>query len=222
MKELAWDIETVRNERAKEYYLQKNYTAPSNYKDEAKIDAYIQAARQKDIDKAALFWWTGQIVCISTYDLDTDHVQTFVGDNEKELLTKFFTHLQSFDYTDPNGQLWEGTDSVTLIGKSSEMFDRPYVIGRALYQNIGLPKCLQQKRPVWDINHIFSRSSACQQVSKLSDYAWGLNIDGKIAHGSEVQAMYDEGKFDDIAKYCAQDTAIVAEMRKRYKKEFKA
>jgi len=219
---LAWDIETIKNDRAKDYYLQKSYKAPSNYKDDAKKDAFIQAARQKDIDKAALYWWTGQIICITAIEIETGKDHTFSGPNERDVLSGFFGLLNGYVYRDPTGKNYDETINVTLIGKSSELFDRPYTIGRAMYQNIGLPRCLQDKRPITDVNHMFSRSSACQQVGRLSDYAWGLNIDGKLSHGSEVQEMYDNDDWDAINKYCLQDSAIVAEMVRRYTKEFKA
>ncbi len=220
MTYLAWDIETVKNERAKDYYLQKTYAAPSNYKDAEKIEQAINKARQKDIDKAALSWWTGQIVCISAIDIKEGKEHTFSGPNEREVLTEFFKLLNTYSYTDPNGVQYADTNSVTLIGKSSDSFDKPFTVGRALYQNIGLPQALRSRRPISDVDHMFSFSSACQQRGKLSDYAFGLNIDGKLSDGGKVQDMYDADEWDAINKYCLQDSAIVAEMVRRYTKEF--
>lgn len=208
---LIIDIETVPADNHEQFYKQKKYHAPSNYKDQAKIESYINEARLSDMEKAGLHWWTGKIICISAYDIVNDKMHTFYGENEKDVLCKFFDLLNAERVN-------------TLIGKNNSTFDIPFVIGRALHHDTGIPTCLQIKS-IRDIDHVFSFSSQCDQRTSLANYAWGLGIDGKSGHGSEVYSMYlatklNDGEWDTISKYCQQDVKIVSEMYRRYCKQY--
>lgn len=208
---LVLDIETVPADNHEDYYKGKKYKAPSNYKDPAKIEDYINSARLSDMEGAGLHWWTGKIICICGTDAVTGESYNFYGENEKEILTKFFDVVLKNNYT-------------TFIGKNSSTFDMPFIVGRALHHDTGLPPALFN-RSIRDIDHVFSYSSQCAQRSSLADYAWGLGIQGKSGHGSEVHGMYlmsklNEGEWDNIVSYCKNDVAIVVEMFRRYCKQY--
>lgn len=224
MNYITYDIETVANDRAHLYYQTKSYTAPSNYKDKAKIEDYILEARQKDIDKAALTWWTGRIVCIGVEVVNSGEKNCFIGENEREILIQFnkWVKDQETKVVDKDYRDIEITHHLrnTLIGKNSDDFDYGFFVGRSLYQNIGLTPYFRRKQYITDINTIFSYSRSSAQIGRLSDYAWGLNIDGKNGDGSQVAELYKAGDWESIKKYCLQDTAIVTEVMKRYLKEF--
>ncbi len=58
---MAIDIETAsQGKRAKELHAVTHIKAPSNYKDQEKIDAYIATAREKLGDRDGLGWHTGK------------------------------------------------------------------------------------------------------------------------------------------------------------------
>lgn len=215
MKYLAFDIETVGGDNVASYYRNKTYSAPANYKDEAKIEAYINERRLEDQRQAALYWWTGKIVCVSVKPIAQPGLGglTVVGDDELALLTRLLDYLAA----DP---------SFTLIGKSSEYFDVPYVIGRALAHDLGIPECLRPFRGITDVDQIFGFSQAAGQRSRLSDYAFGLRIDGKLGHGSDVGTWYqqavlgDQAAWTQIRTYCEKDVDIVCEMVRRWNKVY--
>lgn len=212
------DIETVENDHAKELFQKKTYQAPANYKDPAKIEQAVLEKRQADMDRAALHWWTGKIVCICANVIGLEErPRTFIGADEPELLRQYFDWLST---------LQSRCNGLTILGKSSEYFDRPFIIGRALALDLGLPEILRPYRGIQDIDHIFAFSARCDQISNLGDYAFGLGIAGKTMHGSGVAALYteilmgDHSKWKTLGDYCAQDTDIATEMLRRYLKPY--
>lgn len=225
MTYVVLDIETVENAKAKELFARKTYTAAANLKDPAKIEQSILERRQKDMDQAALHWWTGKVVCICANVLVPPHKTpdedykplTLYGDDEKEILCLFFDKLE---------RLQDRLNGFQLLGKSGDYFDLPFLVGRALAHDLGLPEALRTRGTIRDIDHIFSFSSQCDQRSTLDNYAFGLGIKGKTGYGSQVGAMYaqiqmgDHDKWKDIGDYCAQDTDIATTMLKRWLKPY--
>jgi hypothetical protein len=201
----AYDIETVPNDRAAAYFAAKTYQPDGRLTDPVKIQASIEEKRAKDAEKAGLYWWTGKVCCLSLQSLEQQDSGTFHGEDEAELLCQVFDLLKADD---------------KLLGKSSEYFDSPFLVGRCLALDIGVPEFLRPYRPIQDIDHIFSFSSQCDQRSNLANYAHGLGIEGKNGHGSEVAGLYNEKKWDELRDYCRQDVAIVAEMYRRWKKPY--
>ncbi len=213
----AIDIETVANSRAQEYYDKKYYSPPANYKDTEKIKKFLADKRHSDRKKAGLSWWTGKVICVCLINIEKLTTHHFSGGEETVVLRELFNFLDD--------------SYATLIGKSSEDFDIPFLIGRGMVNNLPIPDTLKpwNHERIRDVDHIFSRSAVCQQRSTLNDYAWGLGIAQKISEGSQVQAMYDEtlisnalsseAKWSEIRAYCMRDTQIVAEMIKRFTKE---
>jgi hypothetical protein len=200
MTKIVFDIETVANDRAKEYY-DTVYVPDKRLKDPEKI-----AANRKDaLEKAGLHWWTGRVVCIC-WKLGDKQTTGIISRNEKHVLNNFFAACNSV--TDP-----------FLIGKNGTDFDIPFLVGRCLAHDVGVPQFLRPQRPIDDINRVFGyvRNS---QWGKLGDYAWGLGLDGKLADGSQVQTMWDEDKHDEIFDYCLRDVEIPAELLARYTKEY--
>lgn len=199
-----FDIETIPNDRAKAYFAAKVYEPAANLKDPEKIAANIAEKRAKDAEKAALHWWTGKVVCISVRTVDGKDSGTFSGLDEVQILRAFF----------------DAVGSNHVIGKSGDYFDTPFLVGRALANDIGVPGFLRPHRPIQDVDHIFSFSSQCDQRSNLANYAFGMGIEGKNGHGSEVAALVEAGKWDELRAYCEQDVAIIAEMLRRWNKVY--
>lgn len=212
---ILWDIETAANQRAKDYFSRKVYKAPSNWKDKAKIEDYVSTARHEEQSKAGLRWWTGRIVCASLRWLgDKKERKTFVGPDEAELIRCVFDLLEAESQTP------------VLIGKNGDTFDRPFLIGRALALDLGIPHCLRPWRPIDDVNQMFGHSARCDQIGKLDEYAFGLGVKMKSGHGSDIQAwtnlaeLGDEVYWDKIAGYCKGDVDIIHEMLRRWEKPY--
>lgn len=71
---IIFDIETRANKEALEFLPEPQ--APSNYKDEVKIKAYVEEKRIEQVDKAALDPDYGEIIAICALPSDPDREET--------------------------------------------------------------------------------------------------------------------------------------------------
>lgn len=206
MKTACFDIETVPNDRAENWVNSQMPKAPANYKDPLKIAAKELEAKEKLREKLGLHWWTGRVVLIVA---QTESLAAFIHTNEKVILNEFATWLQENKVT-------------TLVGKSSDDFDIPFLIGRYIANDLGIPYALlsvKTQRELTDIDNIFGYRSA--QQSTLENYAFGMGIDGKNGHWSDVQKHWNDYELgnaeglDKLIRYCQQDVAIVKEFLRR-------
>lgn len=182
----------------------------SNLKDPAKIEASIAERRQKASEEFALHWWTAKVVCISAVS-DLHQPQAWYGDDEIKVLTAFGEHLLANPLS-------------SVCGKSVADFDVPFLCGRFMAHNLGVPSQLRSVdiNRLRDVDHIFGFSHTAGQRTSLSNYAFGLGIPGKLGKGNDVAAWYALSDWDNIAKYCIQDSMIAHEMLARYRKPFSA
>lgn len=201
---VAVDIETCRNDEAEGYFLSGLVKPDRRLKDKEKIKESLD----KQYSQCGLSWWLGKVCGISASTID--HSSTFNGftTDEKTLLTEFAEYLYAIDQQE-----------IYLVGKNSKSFDFPFLVGRYMRHDLGVPKWLMKKYPINDVDEIFAHYSRNEQTTSLANYAWGLNIPGKMdgMDGSMVQGLYDAGDFEKIQKYCVKDREIVAEILKRYR-----
>jgi hypothetical protein len=220
MTYVVYDIETVQADGINDLLATRDYEPDARLKDPLKIEQSILAKRQKDFDKAALYWWTGKIICISTkvLGLPDFKTKTFFGDDEKKLLRAFFDYLAEIAE--------HSLHPVSIIGKSSADFDIPYTIGRAIVHDIGIPECLRPFRRINDVDQIFGATAASAQRTSLANYAYALNLSGKLGRGDQVSGWYLQTRMGDatawktITDYCAGDTDIAAEILTRWLKPY--
>ena len=210
---VVFDIETAAGPQADEYWAKKKIKAPSTWKDEAKIKAREDEKRIELREKSALYPWTAVVTTIVAKD--SDGVHKFYGNDEKTVLVNFGDYITSLE---------SRYGKINLIGKNSKNFDVPFLVGRYLAHDLGVPYTLRPVQEPRDIDECFGYSSQSIRGS-LGDYAYMLGIKGKTSHGSQAQAMYDatafdESKWDDLVEYCAQDVMITYEFLDRYMKTF--
>lgn len=216
LKELwAIDIETVSQGARAEEYSQNVEVKTGNIKDPEKIKAKQDEALVKARSMLGLSWVTGKVFCVSLVNCDTGERKSFIGFNELEMLTALRIHLD---------KTLSGMSH--LYAKSGKDFDYPFLIGRYIANNARLPKIFKEKYSVLDIDDLLTMNKQSSQRDKLSAYAHGMEIDGKLMHGSKVQDEYNRAllaKGDDqvqilkdMVDYCEQDAVIVAEFVKRY------
>lgn len=210
MKTIFYDIETVANDRAHLFLQNKVYAAPANWKDPEKISAYIAEAQAKDGERFALHWKTGRIICISAETLDGWKFCSH-GDSERDVISLFFTAVNNIAGND--------FDEVRVVGKSSNDFDFPFIVGRALVNDLGLiPPFRPYARS--DINEIFGGRRG-DQTASLRDYALAFNLPlEKLGSGADVARWHAAGDWDQIIKYCQMDTHIVAEIWRRFERVY--
>jgi len=183
------DIETVsQGKRANEYTDQKKYKL-GNVKDPEKIKEALQKKKDEERNKHGLSWVTGKICSIAIVDIFGDkETQCFYGADESEILLKASEYM--------SGQ--------KLIGKTSQLFDFPFLVGRYIANGLTVPMSLKSKGLLYDIDNIFGWSSQSNQRGTLDSYAHGINYKQKPMHGSAVQGLYDtildaSMKGDDVA-----------------------
>lgn len=210
--EISWDIETVRWPKAEHWLKTKGIKPDSRLKDPEKIRASIEEKRAALFEKAALSPITGMIVCICAHH-EVDQPVAFYGADERDILIRFFTWYE----------MYLGT--LVLTGKYSQHFDLPFVVMRAMVHDIGVPYRMQDqilgRRPLQEIEQVIGDAS-------LDDVAFAFGIEGKTAHGSEVQEMWDRyllGEKDQLTKlvhYCSRDAELVHVVKGRFRKPFNA
>lgn len=191
---IAVDIETIANPEVLSMPgVMPEFKAAGNVKDPIKIAAQIKEKEAKFIDKAALDPNYGRIVVLALYNSTVEHV--FTGE-EKDILTQAWDVLKD----------WQ-----EICGYNSKSFDVPYILRRSWMLGVK-PLAKYDLFPFRTVNHhdlrlILSHGNKTAS-GKLSTYAkLKLGVD-MGASGSEVQAMWEAGKIQDIANHCLEDVKV--------------
>lgn len=190
--------------------------APGNYKDEAKIAAFIEDARRalddeheqkvKDaILRTSFDGGLGQIVCIAwAYDSDepmSRRVLDLTPESEAELLRGFFSAL-----TAAHGGN-HGTRPC-LIGHNSNAFDIPFIWKRAMVHGIRPPLWFTRDPKPWGDTTFDTMTAWAGMKDRISmdKLCSVLGIPGKGGiSGADVWPMVQAGKLDEVAAYCRDD-----------------
>lgn len=201
---LALDIETIpQREQSELSPTVKEWTE----KRLDKINDGKQGEDRWDYQKlASLDWDLGRVICISLglYDepSGTIRLKSVAGDNEKELLSGFNEVIANFkgDYLHYNG-----------LG-----FDIPFILQRMAYNRIKpAEKRISQlaryrTSPHYDLMQVwanwdYTRTKPLSVLSKIV----GLPNPKQDMDGSMVNEYFQQGKLDEIIRYCEFDTATV-------------
>lgn len=199
------DIETCRNEQAEEYFLSGRASPDRRLVDPKKIKESLD----KQYEKCGLSWWLGKVCGISACTMNYEQRFNGFSEDEKTLLSEFATFLLTLDYP----------AEVVLVGKNSKSFDFPFLTGRFMRHDLGVPYIMMKRNHISDVDEIWAPYSRNEQTTSLDNYAWGLQIEGKLDgfNGSMVQGMYDRKEWDKMRTYCNRDRDIVAEILRRYR-----
>ena len=196
--------------------------APSNYKDEEKIAAYIAAEVEKlDTEFDAIYRKTsfdgglGEICCIG-YAIDDFAPQSIYGDTEFEMLREFYTILQ--ENYNPSSQ-----QRPTFIGHNIVGFDLRFMFQRSVMNNVKPPIMIPFSAKPWD-ESIFDTMTAwaghgnrvsLDKLCKIFNIPQKGSEIGEEMDGSKVWDFYQAGRIEEIAKYCEGD---VERTRQAYKR----
>lgn len=137
---IVFDIETgpLPTEQIRERMPQ--FEAPANFKDPAKIEAYITQKRLDWIERAALDATTGKILAIGILDCreaGVEKINTLAGD-EADIISAFSSIVMA-----SGGSGWP------LIGWNIFGFDLPFILRRSWIQRVALPEWIRSGR-YWD------------------------------------------------------------------------
>lgn len=196
--------------------------APSNYKDQEKIDAYIKAEVEKldaEFDstyrKTSFDGGLGEICCIG-YAIDDKPPVSIYGVSEAFILNKFYQALM--DEYNPSSQI-----RPKFIGHNIVSFDLRFLFQRSVMNNVKPPMMIPFSAKPWD-ESIFDTMTAwaghgnrvsLDKLCKIFNIPLKGSEIGEEIDGSKVWDFYQDGRIADIAKYCEGD---VERTRQAYKR----
>lgn len=197
--------------------------APANYKDAEKIAEYcankkaaLQAefmdSLQKKIESTGLDGSFGQVFCIG-WAVDDSHPTTSYGMNESEVLENFARILRvpaSENFT------------TTVIGHNVSSFDLRFLYQRFVVNGIRPPLVIAraaQAKP-WEVDRVFDTMVQWAGVGgriSLDKLCLALSIPTPKAEfdGSMVWQYVQDGKHDEVARYCERDVIAARAVHRR-------
>lgn len=202
------DLETVGLPEAKDWV--DPLSAPGNYKDPAKIEAFIKEAEAERAEKFALNADTCRCVAIGWHDVGYGDPKVRLCKNETEerhgLIEYWMTYRQQF------------TKIVTFNGAR---FDLPVLVMRSIYLDVEYPEIVikpEWKSPHVDLWQVLSVQGARKDVASLRFYAkrFGIGTLDKV-HGSEIGKLVAEGRWDEVEAHCLSDIGLTHALANRLK-----
>lgn len=202
-RRMCFDIETYPLDDAAQYLIEP-IDAPSNYRDPAKIEAYIAGAKAEQLSRCALDPDLCRIVAIGVIDqgdLDPNVSLVQEDDDEVDLLTWF----------------WDNARDRHLVGFNCLAFDLPVLFRRSLYLGVKAPHLQIDKYrhpEVTDLQMVLSFNGAFR-MHGLSFYAARFGVEDKDSMtGADIGKAVAEGRWEDVRNHCLADvtkTAAIAE-----------
>lgn len=194
--------DTLREKRIQEWKFSQNI----------KLEQSILTKRQKEIEQAGRRWWTGQVVAVSLMEPGGQPI-AIVDSDEKTLLTVLFSVLAG-KYANHH-----------LVAKGGKDFYIPFLTGRALAHDLGLPPQLHNTYPISDIHEIFGRSSMSTQRGNLEDYSFAIGLKKKD-NTETSQFLWDQyllgndSALNEIKHRCGEEAQVIGEILTRFQKRF--
>ena len=176
-----------------------------------------QPAAPEDIyGRSAIYAEFGKVICISCGVLSGHpaarklSIKSFSGDDEKELLTRFYDLLHK----------WGSEGQKCLCAHNGKEFDFPYLCRRMIIHGMKLPSILNLsgKKP-WEIPHIdtmelwkFGEYKSFISLNLLA-HALGVPTPKDDIDGSQVGEVYwAQRDLQRIVTYCQKDVVTVAQV----------
>jgi predicted PolB exonuclease-like 3'-5' exonuclease len=167
---------------------------------------------QEFIDKSALHAEYAKTICVSFgyYDKNMEKkIQSFYGDNEKEILEKTASVLNNSDRA-----------GFHLAGHNIERFDIPFLWKRMLANGVTPPTIISvwDKKP-WDLKFfdlakVWSDGSWKESFTSLDTLSavMGIASPKTVLHGRDVHRAFYDGRIEEIKTYCESDVAATMEI----------
>jgi 3'-5' exonuclease len=194
------DIETYSLDDAAQFI--EEPTAPSNYKDPAKIAAYIEEKRVENLSRCALDPDLCRVVAVGTY---TDAPRVLAARTVAEELDAIWS-------------AWDAVRDETVIGFNLLSFDLPVLIRRSQYLGIEVPSIAlnldKYRTPHIDLMERLSFNGKIKAHS-LDFYCrrFGIAVEDTTT-GADVDAMVKAEDWDSVIAHCRADlhkTRLLAE-----------
>lgn len=208
MTPLIIDVEAVAIADVDTYL--EPVSAPSNYKDEAKIAEYIRERRAELAEKAALDVDLARIIAIGMKWQDGRPADVYLLRDYSE------DALLAFLWKQWNAIRYEERQLVTFNGLG---YDVPLLLRRSMYLDVPAPQiqCDRFKHPqVTDLMAILSMDGKLKYHG-LQFYLqrFGYPKAGTDITGAEVAERYAAGDWDAIENHCRMDVEATAWLGER-------
>ncbi len=199
MKGVIFDIETGPLPAKETERFMPKFEAPSNYKDQAKIDAFIEEKRAEWIKQSALNATSGKILAIGCLYSDSDEPMIFGSGQEAEDLAS------AWQIMCPDGYI-----SYNLVGFNSNSFDIPFMVRRSWALGVKVPKGLatskwlpSECRDLLDVWRIGNR----QESVSLATMSRFFGVGEKSGEGKDFFKLWASDRATAL-KYLAQDLVL--------------
>ena len=203
---LVFDIETVPSPDCAQY-LTEPISAPANYKDEAKIAAYIATAKQKQIDEAGLDLDLCEIAAIGWEGEEVDGI--YPGGISLRGFCDERTMLRDF---------WRATEGKTLVGFNVLHFDLLVLLRRSLYLGVTAPKiAVDRYRHEGVIDLADTLSFGRRDLLRSLDFyckRLGIAHDDTVT-GADIAKLVAAGNWKRVSEHCYDDVRATKEMAVR-------
>jgi len=202
---LVFDIETCPMPTCREFLVEP-IEAPSNYKDPAKIAAYIEEKKKTQIDQAALDLDLCEIVAIAGAFEDSSWAQTRERNSEEEMLRGFWRFVDTMH-----------REGGLIIGFNCLGFDLPVLLRRSMYLAIPTPRISIDKYRhdgIVDLADVLTFGGKTKWRS-LAFYCKRFGIPYDNTDGAEVPQMVADGKWADIEMHVVEDVEATHALARR-------
>jgi uncharacterized protein YprB with RNaseH-like and TPR domain len=209
MRSIILDLETLPNADASQW-VDPITKAPSNYKKQESIDAYLAEANAEQFDKFGLDPDTCTIAAIGF------HV---VGHSEPTV------HVCSNTFEEREGlkMLWNvytqrPSRFITFNGSG---FDLPVLVARSILLDVEYPTSFVFT-PAWKSPHLdlyeWKKQMGGGRAKSLAFYArqYGFTTLDKV-RGSEIAQLAKEGRWQEIHDHCLSDVGLTHALANRWK-----
>ena len=191
----CFDIETVPMPDCAQFLEFDGIEAPSNYKDEAKIKAYIEDKKRRKVDEAGLDIDLCEVAAIAYEDQDGQ------GGILLRNLWPEHTMLQKF---------WAAVEARPLVGFNIWHFDLPVLLRRSLYLGIKAPAIrIDSYRPdgvaILDVGYALSHGRK-DLLRSLDFYCkrFGIPHDDTVS-GADISRLVADGDWSNVSAHAYDD-----------------
>jgi len=196
---LIIDIETDHSDDWEQF--RPEFTAPANYKDQAKIDASIQEQSKAWEDKLALSALTGRVLVIGVKS--PDNKPTYYEGDEKLMLREFWDSVNSHIHHKYPVCGWN------IIG-----FDLSFLIRRSWKYKLRIPDLFRGRyydSNIVDLMQVWQAGNFKESYVSLDMAAKFFGLPGKSGNGKDFAALYKSDKSAAL-KYLEQDLTLTEQI----------
>lgn len=208
---IIFDIETAPLPDDQLVKLMPEFSAPANYKESAKIDAYIAESREVWKKSAALSALTGRVLAIG---IKAGPDTTVIGvDSEADMLTLFW---DKWIVSEMQGCFEDGAQK--WAGFCCKSFDLPFLIQRSWINRVRVPYDVMEGRyfssRIIDLQERWLCFGRDSKGCSLDAVAKALGVGQKNGKGADFAALWNTNRDAAIA-YLKNDLALTAAVAER-------